>query len=121
MKGLSACDAICSFKCITCRSYNPGKRSNEEAEEAMVSFATRAVSKANGAQQVNPGLHFPAALTLSPLIPEISPPLDFPSFYSLGNLGKLETCQVLALKKVSLILSPPQMLNEDLIQTVLWS
>lgn len=57
----------------------------------MVSFATR-VSKANGTQQVNPGLHFPVVFTLSALIPLISQPLEFPSFYSLENLGKIETC-----------------------------
>lgn len=72
-------------------------------------------------QRVNCAFHFPARLPFISLTLRIFQPQEFPSFSSLINLGNMETCQLLGFKGCIFILSLPQMLNEDLIQIVLWS
>lgn len=71
--------------------------------------------------KLNTGLHFPVAFISISLSLWISQAPEFPSFNSLRNLENMRLVRVLALKEVSLYCPPPQMLNEDLIQTVLWS
>lgn len=105
------------------KELQSGERGEPKSSRRKGFFCYMTVSKKNWIQGVSGVFHFPARL---PFAVHPSNPLDFstsgvPELQLSDKFRKYWELSVFGFKGCIFILSLPQMLNEDLIQIVLWS